>query len=208
MQDIISWSGLSPNLTKQICVDKNFQISEENIWKSVQPGNDESFYLMQPPVKGTILSNLWTLKISFKDSMIFTRDISNYGNLTFSSTPLQTICNQNKLEKQGALVKLFMKSCSTLKATINPNKKLLSKQKEFEIGLQKFEDPKVISYPDMKLFFDGMKLFYMWNQEKIIRNDDVYFKSKFKLLKFAGMKYSWIMATETCQEYGMTLPHL
>ena len=88
VQDTINWSGLSPNLTKQICVDKNFQTSGMNIWKSIQPNNNESFYIMQPPVKGTILSNLWTLKISFLGTIIFTKSISNYGNLVFSSNPL------------------------------------------------------------------------------------------------------------------------
>ena len=40
------------------------------------------------------------------------------------------------------------------------------------------------------------------------KDDDVYFKSKFKLLAFSAMKYSWMMAAEKCYEYGMTLPHL
>ena len=99
-------------------------------------------------------------------------------------------------------------NCSTLKTTVNLNKKLLSKQKEYEIGLQMFEDPKVIFYPDMKLIFDEMKLLYSWNQEKIMSDYDNYFKNKFKLLKFAGMKYPWMMAAEKCHQYGMTLPHL
>ena len=37
MQDTIDWSGLSPNLTKQICVGTNFQSSGKNMWKSMQP---------------------------------------------------------------------------------------------------------------------------------------------------------------------------
>ena len=37
---------------------------------------------------------------------------------------------------------------------------------------------------------------------------DIYFKNKFQLLKFAGMKFSWMMAAEKCHQYGMTLPHL
>ena len=88
----------------------------------------------------------------------------------------------------------FKVACSTLKTIVNLNKKLLNKQKQFEIGLQKFEDPKVIFYPGMKLISDGIKLLYMWNQEKIMIDDNVYFKSKFKLLKFARMKYSWMVA--------------
>ena len=206
VQDTIDWSGLSLNLMKQICENKNYQSSENNTWKSMKQSYGGSFYVMHSPVNDTILSNLWTLKISFKDSM--TGNISNYGILAFSSNPLQNICNQNLGEKHDATVKFFKITCSTLETTVNLNTKLLNKQKEFEVGLQKFEDPKVKFYPDMKLIFDEIKLLCIWNQEKIMRVDDVYFKSKFKLLKFAGMKYSWMMAAEKCQEYGITLPHL
>ena len=44
----------------------------------------------------------------------------------------------------------FLKiTCNTLKTTVNLNKKVLNKQKEFEIELQKFGDPMAIFYPDL-----------------------------------------------------------
>ena len=49
VQDTINWSGLSPNLTKQICINKNYQSLGNNVWQSIQSSN-ESFYIIQPTV--------------------------------------------------------------------------------------------------------------------------------------------------------------
>ena len=96
---------------------------------------------MQPPLKETIQSNL-----SLVDGTNFTRNVSNYGNLTFISNTLQKLCNQKQRQEHAILVKMFEINCGTLKTTINLNKKLLNKRKEFEIGLQKFENPKMLFF--------------------------------------------------------------
>ena len=87
---------------------------------------------MQPPFDGRIHSNLWTLTISFEDSVNITRNI---GSLVFSTNRTQKICSEKKREEHAYILQLFKITCSTLKTTVNLNTKLLNKRYEFEIGL-------------------------------------------------------------------------
>ena len=187
VEDTINRPELSPNLTREICVVtvSDFRIEYIGIFFDKYY---KTCYLMQPQFDGRIHSNLWALKISFEDSMNITRNVSS---LVFSTNPTQKICSEKKREEHAYILHLFKITCSTLKTTVNLDTKLLNKRYEFEIGLQRFDDPKVIFYPDnsKKLIYEMKKLLHVWNGEKNLRDNDLYFKSKFKLLKFTGMKY-------------------
>ena len=41
-----------------------------------------------------------------------------------------------------------------------------------------------------------------------MKNNHINLRNQFKFLKYFGTKYSWMIAAEKCEEYGMTLPHL
>ena len=78
------------------------------------------------------------------------------------------------------------------------------------MGFQNFENAKIIYYPDasIKLLSTETRLNYNWISYENAKHNDNQLKSKYKLLNFAKVKYSWRMATAKCQEFGMTLPHL
>ena len=141
----------------------------------------------------------------------YTKYFSSYGDLVFSSDQIK-ICEQDKIQEYTQyfnVLGLLLEQCATLETTINLNTKLLTNRKIFEVGFQNFENAKIICYPDASIQFlsTETKLNYDWiSCEDEMHNSQ--YKTKYKLLNFVKLKYSWRMAAAKCQESGMTLPHL
>ena len=89
----------------------------------------------------------------------YANNFSSYGNLVFSTDP------------------------------VNLNKKLLTKSKAFQVGLQKFENAKLLFYPDasIKLLSNKTRLIYNWILYKNVKYKVYRFKPKYKLLHFANL---------------------
>ena len=135
-------------------------------------------------------------------------NVMDYGNLVFWSNPSK-MCRQ----KRGIPYHLIFHSvppCSTVITTVNLNTKLLNERKEFEIGFTKFKNATILFYPhnSIKLMSNISSLVYTWISNGNIKNQTETFKTRYKLINFAELNYSWTMAADKCKEFGMTLPHL
>ena len=186
--------------------------SENKTWKSVVLRNNINKYILQPPNNGNKLTNLWKLEVSFNGGLLRknSKDFSSYGDLILSSHPIQ-ICSQEKIQKNIHYVIIYtLISCATLQTTVNLNTQLVTKCKTLEVGFQKFENAKILFYPKVSkcLLSNESRLIHNWISCENVKYNDLILKTKYKLLNFASLKYSWRMATAKCHEYEMTLPHL
>ena len=157
------WSGLSINLTTQVCLNENVESLEKKEWKSVVLHNSKPSYTVQLPDLVNQLFNLWTFKLKLIDINNI-KDINSFGDLVFSSDP-KIICSKEEREKYFQMVYLFkIQSCATLQTTVNLNRNILNERKEFEIGIQKFEYANVTFYlkKAMALISKEVKFMYFW----------------------------------------------
>ena len=79
--------------------------------------------MLQPPKEHL---NFWKLEVSFYGESLsnYTNNFSNYGDLVFSSDPIN-ICSQEKRDENKIYFRLFEPlSCATLQTTVNLNKKI------------------------------------------------------------------------------------
>ena len=119
------------------------------------------------------------------------------------------ICRQEKIVKYEIIFE-DMQSCATFETTVNLNTKLFTKTNIFQVGFQRFEHSSIIYYPNVsiKVLTPETRLIYNWISYENVKHNAYRLKTKYKLLNFAKLKYSWQMAIAKCQGFGMTLLQL
>ena len=204
--ETFDWFGLNLNVTNEICSpDKYLILSNGKI----------TFYVLRIPMLSVEYSFLKTLKLAIKDDENMTELLSSYGHLKVVSNPRERMCSKMKRKKFKNFLALFMediRTCATLETTVTLVNKLLNREKQFEIGLQIFEDARVTLMPTKKLLMIGstsnLHIYPKWSYHKQRDEYKDNFDKRLRLLNFTSHEFSWTMAAVKCKELGMTLPHL
>ena len=63
--EIVIWSGLSTNMTRNICLEESMKDLKNKTWKSIVLRNNINKYTLQPPNSENKHSHLWKLEVSF-----------------------------------------------------------------------------------------------------------------------------------------------
>ena len=200
---IASWSRLEVDLIYDICKPGIFGYTLR-YWRNFTLRLPSSEYSLDE-------TSLKLLELSFGNESK-TLLLERYGRLEFRTNPLKKMCYEMKKNEHDTILSIFLKvikTCVEIITTVEFNTKILNKNKKFRIGLQIFQNSHGLFIPDRNMLALNSNYFnleYKWlvsKQSKLYKTD---FDNRIKLLSFTS-PYSWMMAIEKCNEYGMSLPH-
>ncbi len=222
-----AWSGISVEQINELC----------NLTGSIPKAEVEvpvEYLVLKPPIASKTInqtSSLWTLSITFKNHRSQEGSTPVFGHLEFTTSPTSRFCNKTfadmitefcilkEAPQQSPICPqhkhiILNETCVYLTTTTELDLKLLNRSMAFQLGYQVFQETSLKLFTDssLKQLRPGRSsnefLSYFWKRNKYNLKTRLKFHKNIKMLNFSRNVFSWSLAIQQCNKYGMTLPQL